>query len=147
MSLLSRLFGTKPTTPTLDANLVPTAFPIQYAGPAAYFVPLHGSGYGFVLEDDGESGYLYVTNEDRSEIFDAMHLFTSPDGLTAEDEIFVVWSASLRKAGLYYRDEFRAVVDFAEQRACCRTGAPPPDRSWCRSTHDWDRSMAAGLEG
>ncbi|HLU67180.1 MAG TPA: DUF2251 domain-containing protein, partial [Kofleriaceae bacterium] len=121
---------------------------IRFSGPDAYPVPLPGSGFGVVFEDDGETGYLYVTNEGATEIFDALHLYDrgGPGQVVAGEELDVVWNPALERAGLHYHGAFQAVIDFANRRAMCRTGFPPADSRWCRGTHAWDDDLLVGLE-
>jgi hypothetical protein len=121
---------------------------VRFAGPGAYPVPFAGSGFGVVFEDDGETGYLYATNEQATEIFDALHLYNhgGPGQVGAGDELVVVWNGAVMRAGLYCYGAFQAVVDFATQRAMCRTGFPPADARWCRGTHDWDQALLVGLD-
>jgi len=113
-----------------------------------YPVPFAGSGFAVVFEDDGETGYLYATNEDANEIFDALHLYNHgrPGQLEAGDELVVVWNGALKRGGVHYHGAFQAVVDFAKQRAMCRNGFPPADARWCRGTHDWDEALLVGLD-
>ena len=62
------------------------------------------------------------------------------------DEVFIVWNPSLMKAGIFYHQQFQAIIDFKKQRACCRTGFPPPNKRWCKSSHEWDEMLVTGLE-
>jgi hypothetical protein len=143
--LLRRSAGAKPATGTSDER--PIVTPIHFRGPGVHRIPLEGSGFAVVFEDDGCTGYLYATNETGEEIFDALHLYDhgSRAQLVSGEEALVLWSSSLRRAGLYYHDEFVAVFDFAGQRGACRSGFPPPDSRWCKGSHDWDDELLRGL--
>ncbi len=129
-------------------NERPIAYPIGFRGPSAYAKSFDGTGFGIVFEDDGETGYLYATNEKADKIFDALHLYNSRD-LTKPlpgEQLFIVWNPVLEKAGLFYQDRFQAIVDFKNQIGCCRSGFPPKFGTWCRSLHEWNDEMKRGLE-
>ncbi len=124
------------------------AFQILYEGPAAYPKQFEGTGYAVVLDDDGETGFLYAVTEDFGEVLDALHLYSSdsPGRLELNEKVYIIWSPLLSKAGLYYHGAFQAVIDFKNAAACCRAGLPPPEPSgWCRSSHHWDPKMQRGL--
>lgn len=145
------LFKKKPkkeqTIAEISSDTRPIAYPLRYSGPGPYQIPFKGSGFGVVFEDDGETGYFYGTTEKMDNIFDALLLYNAgtAEQLTSNEEIFVVWSLGLKKAGIFYRDKFQAVFDFKNQHGRCRSGFPPSNE-WCRSSHDWDDSIINGLE-
>ena len=124
------------------------AVPINYVGKGAWTMPLKGTGFGVVFEDSGETGYFYATTENFQNVYDTLHLYDTKEGdvLTSADEIFIVWSPTLLKAAMYYHEKFQAVIDFKNQKACCRTGFPTPKEDWCKSSHEWDDSLVKGLE-
>lgn len=125
------------------------AFPIRYSGPDTYAKAFEGTGYGLVLDDDGDTGYLYVTTEDFTEVYDHLHLYNSdmPDAPKPGETIYVMWNASLMRAGIFYDDGYIAVVDFNNARACCLSGFPEPaPGGWCTSPHTWDPELTEGLE-
>lgn len=125
----------------------PIAHRLNFAGPEAYMKSFEGSGFGVVFEDDGNTGYLYATDEGATEIFDAVHVYNAsdPQRLLPGEEVYIVWSAVLQKAGIYYHNQFQAIIDFGNHRACCRTGFPPPGGVW-HTSHDWDENLIVGLE-
>ena len=131
----------------MQADTQPVAHRINFAGPEAYVKSFGGTGFGVVFEDDGDTGYLYATDEGQNEVFDALHLYNASDQerLRVGEEAYIVWSHSLCKAGIYYHDRFQAIIDFRNQRSCCRTSFPPPGGTW-RSSHQWEETMAADLE-
>jgi hypothetical protein len=124
------------------------AFPIIYDGPDAYAKAFEGTGYGLVFDDDGETGYLYVTSEDFSEVLDALHLYNSDTEYAPKpgETAYFLWSRKFGRAGLFYHNMYIAIVDFEDARACCRSGYPePPEDGWCTSSHRWDPDMEEGL--
>ena len=132
-----------------NSESIPIAYPVNFTGPAPYMKAFEGSGFGVVFEDDGETGYLYATNEHLDEILDALHLYNAgdPGQVRPGDEIFIVWNPALQKAGIFYHHRFQAVIDFKGRRACCRTGFPSRvHKGWCRSSHKWDETLVQGLE-
>lgn len=129
-----------------ETNEKPTAHPLNYVGPGVYEVPFTGTGFGITFEDDGDTGYLYATTEGFDHIFDALHLYNNTDSnrLAVGDNAYIVWNPNLLKAGIYYKNEFHAVIDFMKQTACCRNNFPQPSQ-WCCSNHKWYDKAAEGL--
>jgi hypothetical protein len=101
-----------------------------------------------MFEDDGATGYLYATNERFDQIFDSLHLYNlgSRSYPKKTDQIFIVWNAELQKAGIYYDNQFQAVIDFRNKRSCCRTGFPQQGPGLWSATHTWNETMTKGLE-
>jgi hypothetical protein len=128
-------------------DIQPDGYPVNYAGPAPYSKSFEGTGFGVIFEDDGETGYLYATDESQDEIFDALHLYNRGSGneIMPGDEVWIVWNRNLLKAGIYFHDQFQAIVDFNNQFACCRTGFPQAKGSWVKSSHEWNDEMVKGL--
>ncbi len=125
------------------------AHPLEYRGEGAYEIPLDGSRFGLVFEENETTGYLYVTNDSYSEILDALHLYDrgDSDALRSDDEVFVVWAPRLQKVGFYYRKRFQAVVDFAKREARCRSGFPSlPNTPWLKAGHAWEDDVVNGLQ-
>lgn len=125
------------------------AFPMRYEGPDAYAKAFTGTGYGLVLDDDGETGYLYVTTEDFGEVYDALHLYNSdtPESPKPGETIYVMWNAQMMRAGLFYNGGYIALVDFKSARACCLSGYPEPaPGGWCTSPHTWAPELLEGME-
>ena len=127
----------------------PVAHRLEFLGKGAYEHRLADSDFGLVVEDDGGTGYLYVTNSSFSFIYDALHLYDHGDAdqLNPGEEVYLVWSATLQKAGLYYRGRFQAGVNFNEREARCRSGFPARlENSPWKSDHTWNDSVVSGLE-
>jgi hypothetical protein len=125
------------------------AFPIRYEGPDAYAKAFEGTGYGLVLDDDGETGYLYVTTEDFQEVYDALHVYNSdmPESPKPGNTLYIMWNEGLMRAGVFYNGGYVAIVDFQSARACCLSGFPEPvPGGWCTSPHTWDDELAEGME-
>jgi hypothetical protein len=123
----------------ISAPRRPVTHPLQFAGPGAYASALPGSGCGVVFEDDGQAGYLYVTNETHTYVFDTLLLYDrgSHNQLFPGEHAAIVWNQKQKRAGLFYHHAFQAAVDFANRRAICRTGA---------GAHAWDDELIEGLE-
>ncbi len=148
MGILERFFGRSAPEASHGESDAPTAWPLRFTGAGVHAMPLRGTGFGVVFEDDGTTGYLYATNERGDAILDALHLYDhgTAGQLRAGEEAFLVWSATSRKLGFFYRERFQAVFDFANRRAACRSGFPAPDARWCKGSHQWDDDAASGLE-
>ncbi len=127
---------------------VVTANPVEFSGEGVYQISLAELGYGLVFEDDGETGYLYVTKPDFTDIYDAVHIYNRGDSHEpkAGDEVFVVWSSDLKRAGLYYGQAFRAGVDFAKNELRSRTGFPANAKAPWVGDHSWRDEIVSGLE-
>jgi hypothetical protein len=124
------------------------AHTIAFDGRGVYQLDLPEVRQALVFEDDGRTGYLYVTNAEYSEAEVAVHLYDYGDEhqLNRGESALFIWSPSLKKAGFYYRNRFQAGVDFQKHEARSRTGFPPNGMSpWLRD-HTWNESIVAGLE-
>jgi len=101
-----------------------------------------------MLDDDGATGYLYATNETFDEIFDSLHLYNVRGRAYPKrtDQMFIVWNVELKKAGVYYNDQFQAVIDFRNRVSCCRTGFPKKGPGLWSAKHAWNETMTDGLE-
>lgn len=122
---------------------------LNLEGEGIYEVPLEASDHGLVIEINASTAYLYITNRNFSEIFDALHLYDrgTADELENGESVFVVWSPELQRAGVFYRARFQAAVDFERHEARCRSGFPTlPNTPWLRSGHEWDDELVKGLE-
>ena len=122
---------------------------VKLSGEGIHEVPLEASEHGLVIEVNASTAYLYITNRDFSEIFDALHLYDrgTADELQNGESAFVVWSSDAERAGVYYRGRFQAAVDFERHEARCRSGFPTlPNTPWLRSGHEWDDELVRGLE-
>lgn len=99
--------------------------------------------FGVVFEDDGDTGYLYGLDVARHEepIIDALHVYDVSDADRGRQAAVVIeWNPDLTGAVLYVDAAAQAVFDFANSRACCRSGFPPAGTRFAGS-HDWDDSV------
>jgi len=103
--------------------------------------------YGVSIIDDGRDGYLYITNAGFNKIYDSLLLYNRGlhNGFGANDQVSLVYRRDIQKFGLCQRGHVHAAVDLSNQKACCRTGMPNPDVSWCHSPHAWNEDIAVGL--
>lgn len=54
-----------------------------------------------VFEDDGETGYLYLSEHGGAGIIDHLHIYDDPDQVgVKEEDIEVVWSKDYSKCGV-----------------------------------------------
>src|SRR5882757_5522894 len=106
MSIFRRCFGKGSSNDERDE--LPIASAIQFGAIGVYPVPFGTTGFGVVFEDDGKTGYFYLTNERGDEIFDALCLYNHGDSsrLVPGEEVFVVWSPARKKAGIYFHGSF-----------------------------------------
>lgn|GEM_PF-2723791 len=88
-------------------------FPIVFHGPGSYKNIFKGSGYTFVLEDDGQEGYVYVTKEDGSKIFNVLKLYDQGDGdkISDGDLLEILWDPALKKVGVKYHGKIQGIFD------------------------------------
>lgn len=104
--------------------------------------PSPSTQFAVVFEDDGETGYFYGLDTKRQDnpIVDALHIYNVAN-VTDKDipsKIQIVWSADGLKSALIINRYPHAVFDFEAKRAYCRTGFPPPSKTWTKHSHDWD---------
>jgi len=65
-----------------------------------------------VFEDDGETGYLYLYEENGRGIISHLHIYNRSDELdVSEDDVSVVWSAGGNKCGVVICDGMRGIID------------------------------------
>ena len=94
-----------------------------------------------VFEDDGETGYFYALDDEKSDnkICDAVYIY-NVNNVTDKNipsKIEIVWSQDGLKSALLINDYPHAVFDFKEKRGYCRTNFPPSDKNWTRFEHEW----------
>jgi hypothetical protein len=140
-------------------DLLPTrtisfaTFSIVFHGPGSYGKFFKGSGFGVVFEDDGQEGYVYLTKEDGSKIFEGLKLYDQGDTekISEGDLLKILWHPQLKKVGVMYHEKIQAIFDFQKKESSSRfgfrMGFPVPNASWCKSqNHLWDDSALSGFE-
>ena len=104
--------------------------------------PSPSTDYLTVFEDDGDTGYFYGLDTTRkgNPIVDALHIYNAKGGTDRDkpSTVKIVWSSDGLKSALLIDDYPHAVFDFQAKRGYCRTGFPPPDKSWTDHSHGWD---------
>ena len=114
--------------------------------------PTHPHSASF--EDDGETGYFYALDLDRSEnmILDALHIYNVAN-VSDRDRISslsIVWSADGIKCALLINGYAHATFDFAAKQGRCRTNSPNlPNAApgcWDSSDHRWSDAAITWLE-
>lgn len=84
--------------------------------------------HGASFEDDGETGYFYALDLNRSEnmILDALHIYNvaSVSDRDRVSSLSIVWSADGIKCALLINGYPHATFDFASKRGRCRTNSP-----------------------
>jgi hypothetical protein len=97
--------------------------------------------YAVVFEDDGDTGYLYGLDFNKTDnpIVDALQIYNVANVTDREKPsvIQLVWSRDGLDAGLLINRYPHAAFDFQSKRGYCRTGFPPPDQKWTQHSHDW----------
>ena len=94
------------------------------------------------FEDDGETGYLYVSDRGTNQIVKHLQIYTDADALhvTAED-VRVLWSVDGSKAGVVIWGGMRGIIDLRqgkEGRAFVekRSSSPINNAEWL-SGFEW----------
>lgn len=65
-----------------------------------------------VFEDDGETGYLYLYEENGRGIISHLHIYNRSSELdVGEDDVAVVWSTTGSKCGVIIGDGMRGIID------------------------------------
>lgn len=92
--------------------------------------------YACFFEDDGESGYLYVSDRRKNEIIRHLQIYTNSAALGVRDaDVQVVWSSDGKKCGVLIWGGMRGVIDLEkgrEGRVLLESRATPPigDSEW-----------------
>jgi hypothetical protein len=67
-----------------------------------------------VFEDDGETGYLYLYEPGRREVFQHLHIYDrTPNLPVQEQDVRVVWSEDLSKVGVQIWGKMRGIINLA----------------------------------
>jgi len=110
--------------------------PVVIEGPAP------NTQYGAVFEDDGETGYFYGLDFNKSDqpIVDARHVYNVEQvtDRNIPSVVQIAWSSDGLKAALFINKCPHAVIDFDARRSYCRTGFPPPNDKWSTHPAAWD---------
>ena len=90
------------------------------------------------FEDDGETGYLYVSDRSERTIVRHLQIYANSAQLNVtEDDVSVVWSNDLKKCGVLIWGEMRGIIDISggtEHRTFVENRVSPPirDRVWLK---------------
>lgn len=71
-----------------------------------------------VFEDDGDTGYLYVYEPNKSSILQNLHIYNrSTEVDVQEKDVFVIWSADETKCGVVVWGQMRGIINLAGGRS------------------------------
>jgi hypothetical protein len=80
-----------------------TAFIVDEPGP---------EGLSCVFEDDGETGYLYIYDEDGRGILTHLRIYSNSEKLSVQEpDVQVIWSADGSKCGVVIWGGIRGIID------------------------------------
>ena len=88
------------------------------------------------FEDDGETGYLYVSDRRRGEVIRHLQIYTNSKMLGVEEgDVRVTWSQDGTKCGVVIWGGMRGIIDMVknqEGRVLLENRETPPiaDRGW-----------------
>ena len=106
--------------------------------------------YSSVFEDDGDTAYFYGLDSRQTEqpILDALHVY---DVKAVTDQAKpsvaqIVWSPDGLRVALFINDYPHAVFDFVKRRGYCRTGFPPPAKTFSPEGHEWSEEALRFFE-
>jgi len=110
--------------------------------------------YSAFFEDDGETGYFYAMDVDRSEnmILDAVLIYNVANVSDRHRTscLSIVWSDDGLKCALLINDYAHAAFDFATRRGYSRTNFPnfptTTQGCWPGSDHNWSAEAVRWLE-
>lgn len=94
------------------------------------------NGLEGVFEDDGETGYFYLYDENSRGILDDLHIYTRAENIdVTENDVAVLWSADGSKCGVLIRHGMYGIFDIRSNRKIAvkfeSTDSPPiTDREW-----------------
>lgn len=94
--------------------------------------------YTAFFEDDGETGYLYVSDRRKNEIVQHLQIYNDSAALNvSQDDVHVIWSEDGTKCGVVIWGGLRGIIDLAkgtEGRVFIesRDTSPIADPEWLR---------------
>ena len=97
-----------------------------------------------VFEDDGETAYLYASEQPNGEfkIADALHIYDAESlseiSKKSSSELKLGWSSCGKQAALLINGQTHAVFDFISKNGWCRTNFPPSNKVWSIMGHEWN---------
>jgi hypothetical protein len=106
-----------------------------------------------VLEDDGETGYLYAIDREQNarsiagnrtyRIVNAVHLYNVTESLRKPQMVELIWTKDGRSGAAKIGGEIQAVIDFGARRSWCRSGfgnRPNESEGWSDS-FTWEEAV------
>jgi hypothetical protein len=113
-----------------------------------------GGQYSALFEDDGETGYLYAIDLNRTDnvILDAVQIYNVAKVRDRDrpSTLSIEWSNDGLKCALLINSYPHAAFDFASKRGFCRTNFPnfpePAVDAWTSSDHSWSDDAVAWLK-
>lgn len=90
------------------------------------------------FEDDGETGYLYVSDRKRGEIVKHLQIYNNSQALCVDaKDVHVVWSGDGSKCGVLIWGAMRGIIDLVkrkEGRVLVESRDTPPikDKEWLK---------------
>jgi hypothetical protein len=88
------------------------------------------------FEDDGETGYLYVSNRKLNKIVRHLQIYNEAKAINPqEQDVSVVWSADGQKCGVIIFDGMRGIIDLrrgieGRSKMTDRSSPPIDDTEW-----------------
>lgn len=114
-----------------------------------------GQPYSVFFEDEGDTGYFYALDLNRTgqgdPIVDAVHIYnvTSVVDRDRDSILAIVWSDDGLKCALLINGHPHAAFDFALRRGYCRTNFPnfgtTASDAWSTADHSWSDKAVAWL--
>lgn len=95
------------------------------------------------FEDDGETGYLYVSDRGRNEIIQHLQIYINSEALDVkEKDVRVFWSKDGKKCGVVIWGGMRGIIDVQnnrEGRVLLTSRATPPidDSEWLKGFEEY----------
>jgi hypothetical protein len=110
--------------------------------------------YSAFFEDDGETGYLYAVDLNRTDnvILDAVQIYNVANVRDRDrpSTLSIEWSTDGLKCALLINSYPHAAFDFASKRGFCRANFPNFRQSevdaWTSSDHSWSDAAVAWLK-
>ena len=106
----------------------------------------HASCYTTIFEDQGETGYFSLCENDKElEYLDSLHIYDT-DQVQGAIKVEIIWSEDGFKSALLINGIMHAAVNYEIMQSCCRTGFPPADtrspfivdgHSWTDESYTW----------
>ena len=104
--------------------------------------------YACFFEDDGETGYLYLSDRKLNKVVRHLQIYTDAEAINPEEQdISVVWSSDGKKCGVIIFNGMRGIIDVEKgiegrSKMTDRSSPPIQNRDWLSGFEKYLDSLA-----